>query len=116
MGPIECLNSLAHSQSFPYKDDLDFYVIAETLDPVSTGPLPDDPKPFNRAVAQKVVPTHTFDSPPEEIDVLIIPGGFGTGPASLFGGNFDPNVDKLLDFVAKWYDKVEYIISMSFLP
>lgn len=112
-GPIEALNSLTHSPAFPYASDLDFCIIAETLDPVSTGPLKDDPKPFNRAVAQSVVPTHTFDNAPD-IDVLIIPGGFGTGPSAIHRSGFDPNVDAVVDYIAKVYDRVEYIISMSF--
>ena len=112
-GPIEALNSLTHSATFPYASDLDFAIIAETLDPVSTGPLKDDPKPFNRAVAQSVVPTHTFDNAPD-LDVLIIPGGFGTGPSSIHRSGFDPNVDAVIDYIAKVYDRVEYIISTSF--
>ena len=112
-GPIEALNSLTHSANFPYASDLDFAIIAETLDPVSTGPLKDDPKPFNRAVAQSVVPTHTFDNAPD-LDVLIIPGGFGTGPSTIHKSGFDPNVDAVIDYIAKVYDRVEYIISTFF--
>lgn len=111
-GPIEALNSLSHNAKFPYVSDLDFCIIAETLDPVTTGALKDDPKPFNRAVAQSMVPTHTFDNAPE-IDVLIIPGGYGTGPGALHSGKdgWEPNVDAVVDFIAKVYNKVEYIIS-----
>ena len=73
-GPLECLNCLAHSPDFPWAGDLDLAIIAETLEPVSTGPLKGDPKPFNARVSQSIVPTCTFEDC-GEIDVLIIPGG-----------------------------------------
>lgn len=113
-GPVEALNCLAHSADFPYVSDLDFCVIAETLDPVPTGALANDPKPFNRKITQSIVPTHTFDNPPE-LDVLIIPGGFGTGPGALHAGKdgWEPNVDAVVDFIAKMYAKLEYVISTS---
>ena len=115
-GPVEALNSLSHNRDFPYVDDLDFCVIAETLDPVPTGPLKDDPNPFNKRITQSIVPTHTFDDAPE-IDVLIVPGGYGTGPASLHAGKggWEPDVDKVIDFIARSYDKVMHVISESSL-
>ena len=116
MGPIECLNTLSHQRSFPYVSDLDLAIIAPTMEPVSTGPLPVDPNPFNRRIAQSVVPTHTFENPPEDIDVLIIPGGFGTGPKALFGGGFEPDVESLVGFVAGVFERVEYVLSKSPSP
>jgi putative intracellular protease/amidase len=110
-GPIEALNTLAHSSSFPWRDDLDFAIIAETLDPVSSGPVKGDPSPFNPRIAQSVVPTHTFANAPD-LDVLIVPGGFGTGP-KLTGSEFDPDVDAVVDYIATVFDKIEYLISMS---
>ncbi|KAF9553454.1 class I glutamine amidotransferase-like protein [Agrocybe pediades] len=77
-GPLDALNSL--SQFIP---ELELYLIAETLDPVSTlipasittAPTDKSPSPF----AQSLVPTHTFSSPPPvPLDVLIVPGGWGT--------------------------------------
>ncbi|KAF4610314.1 hypothetical protein D9613_010619 [Agrocybe pediades] len=77
-GPLDALNSL--SQFIP---ELELYLIAETLDPVSTlipasittSPTDKSPSPF----AQSLVPTHTFSSPPPvPLDVLIVPGGWGT--------------------------------------
>ncbi|KAL4881568.1 class I glutamine amidotransferase-like protein [Aspergillus karnatakaensis] len=65
-GPIDCLNIL--SRTHP----LTLSILAHTLDPVSTR----DPNLPN-ALGQSIVPTHTFSSPPE-LDLLLVPGGFGT--------------------------------------
>ena len=108
-GPIEALNCLARASSFPYANDLTLSVIAATLDPVSTGPLPADPKPFNVNVAQSIVPIHTFDNPPRKIDVLIVPGGFGAGPKTASG--FEPDVERVVEFIREWYPKVKYLLS-----
>ncbi|KAF7373014.1 Dj-1 family protein [Mycena sanguinolenta] len=68
-GPLEALYLL--SLQFP----MNLAIIAETLDPVSSKPLPVN-NTFNSNVSQSVVPTNSFaDVPP--IEVLLIPGGFG---------------------------------------
>ncbi|KAI1351316.1 ThiJ/PfpI family protein [Xylaria sp. FL0043] len=65
-GPLDALNSL--SRTTP----LELSLLAATLDPVSTkveGP---------GHIGQSVVPTHTFDQCPEDLEVLLVPGGPGT--------------------------------------
>jgi len=78
-GPLENLDMLVRLDDFPYKDSLSLAMLAETLDPVSSGSVKDAPHSFtfNPKVAQSIVPTHTFADAPE-IDVLIIPGGYRT--------------------------------------
>jgi transcriptional regulator GlxA family with amidase domain len=68
-GPLDTLNILAGLTP------LTLSIISHSLDAVSTK--------HNRYKVQSpfseaIVPTHTFAKPPEKIDVLIVPGGFGT--------------------------------------
>ncbi|KAI0906689.1 ThiJ/PfpI family protein [Ustulina deusta] len=65
-GPLDVLNNL--SRTTP----LEFAVLAATLDPVGT--RVESPG----CIGQTVVPTHTFDNCPEDLEVLLVPGGFGT--------------------------------------
>ncbi|KAK6364527.1 hypothetical protein, variant [Exophiala oligosperma] len=55
---------------------MELAVMAESLTPVSTNP--EQPSTFvSSSFGQEIVPTHTFTNPPE-VEVLIIPGGYGT--------------------------------------
>lgn len=56
------------------------------------------------------MPTHTFDNPPEGIDVLIVPGGFGAGPYTFSG--FKPNVDPEIQFIREWYPKIKHLLTV----
>ncbi|KAG9241243.1 class I glutamine amidotransferase-like protein [Calycina marina] len=68
-GPLSTLNVLSREHK------MELAIIAESLTPVSTNP---EPNPFaSSSFGQEIVPTHTFAKPPE-VEVLIIPGGFGT--------------------------------------
>ncbi|KAF2454020.1 class I glutamine amidotransferase-like protein [Lineolata rhizophorae] len=69
-GPLDVLNMVSFSNR------LNLHIIAETMDPVST-----KPQVMNNSgsdFGESVVPTHTFTEPPEQLDVLIVPGGVGT--------------------------------------
>ena len=107
-GPLEALNTIVRIDNFPYKDDLSLVILAETLDPVSSGPIPQDPKPFNPKVAQSIVPTHTFEDAPD-VDVLLVPGGYGTGPQTASG--YVPNVDAVIRYIKATFPKLQYLIS-----
>jgi putative intracellular protease/amidase len=108
-GPVEVLHFLPRIPTFPYGDKLKFSIIAESLDPVTTGPPKDDPSPLNRAIEYRVVPTHTFDNPPKDIDVLIVPGGLGAGPA--FKPDYAPDVSKPVAFIREQYPKLKHLLS-----
>lgn len=79
-GPLDVLNTL--SRSTP----LNLSILAATLDPVSThipgqapyleSLTPSSPPKSN--FGESIVPTHTFETAPKDIDTLIIPGGFGS--------------------------------------
>ncbi|KAI1335339.1 class I glutamine amidotransferase-like protein [Xylariaceae sp. FL0016] len=66
-GPLDILNLLSRSSR------LELVILAETLDPVPTRSAES-----GHSIAQSVVPTHTFMNCPNDIEVLIVPGGVGT--------------------------------------
>ncbi|KID91119.1 ThiJ/PfpI family protein [Metarhizium guizhouense ARSEF 977] len=48
-------------------------------------------------------PTHTFDNPPDDIEILLVPGGLGMRR----GNSSEP----VVDFVRKTYPKVKYLLT-----
>ncbi|KAK0245391.1 class I glutamine amidotransferase-like protein [Armillaria nabsnona] len=93
-GPLDALNML----SFAYP--LNLFIIAETLDPVTTKP---QTNVVNSNFSESIVPTHTFDSPPESLDVLIVPGGLGTWAS---------NLNATIDYIAATYPSLQYLITV----
>jgi hypothetical protein len=83
-------------------------IIAESMEAMTSGPVKGDKKPFNPRIAQTVNPTHTFDNAPD-IDVLLVPGGWGAGPTTRSG--FEPNVDKVVKYIKDVFPKLQYLIS-----
>ncbi|KAK2612054.1 hypothetical protein QQS21_001903 [Conoideocrella luteorostrata] len=66
-GPLDALNFLSR------RTRINCSVIAPTLDPVSTI----DPA-APQTIGQHVVPTHSLSHLPEDLEVLLVPGGRGT--------------------------------------
>lgn len=66
IGPIDPLQILAA------KHNMTLYILAETMQPVSSQ-IPIGVTPF----APSILPTHTFADAPDDIQVLIVPGGPG---------------------------------------
>ncbi|KAI0487317.1 class I glutamine amidotransferase-like protein [Xylaria cf. heliscus] len=91
-GPLDTLNNLSKTKP------LEFVALAATLDPVNTridGP---------GRIGQTVVPTHTFDNCPEDLEVLLVPGGFGTR---------NPAITKpIVEFVKRIYPKLRYLLTV----
>ncbi|KZW00682.1 class I glutamine amidotransferase-like protein [Exidia glandulosa HHB12029] len=97
-GPLDPLNML--SMEVPLK----LSIIGPTLEPVSTKAPPVVPT-VSPDFAQSIVPTHTFASPPKDLDVLIVPGGAGLMyPVELQQAQ--------IDFVKEQYPKLKYLISV----
>ena len=69
-GPIDAFNLLSYDYT------LTLYTIAATLDPVPTQTALGTKQ--GSAFSQSIVPTHTFESAPRDLDVLLIPGGLGS--------------------------------------
>ncbi|RSH81339.1 uncharacterized protein EHS24_008782 [Apiotrichum porosum] len=93
-GPLDVINVLSRSEP------IDLSIIAETLQPVSNR----SDKMTLTQCEQRVVPTHTIASVPA-LDVLIVPGGFGTrAPAH--------DVDALVAYIRSSYPTLQTIISV----
>lgn len=92
-GPVDALNFL--SKETP----LELSIIAQSLDPVSTLLENSD-----LTIGQSVVPTHTFDNAPEDIEVLLVPGGIGTRRLEL--------TQPVVDFVKQRYPKLKFLLTV----
>lgn len=92
-GPLDVLNLLAKSRP------LELSLLAKTLDPVSTA-VDAAAEPFS----QKIVPTHTFRDAPQDIEVLLVPGGRGAR---------DPEqIQPVVDFVKETYPNLRYLLTV----
>jgi putative intracellular protease/amidase len=92
-GPLDILNIL--SMTVP----LELSLIGPTLEPVST--LHNAP---STRIVQSIMPTHTFEDAPEDIEVLIVPGGPGTRDLE--------NTKWVVDFVKERLPKVKYLLTV----
>ncbi|KAI0744277.1 class I glutamine amidotransferase-like protein [Daedaleopsis nitida] len=98
MGPIEALQTLS------WTNKLELCVIAPTLDTVGTALPETGPSVSGPAFGVRLVPTHTFATVPADLDVLIVPGGYGaTLPAT---------VAPAAEFVKKTYPGLQYLITV----
>jgi putative intracellular protease/amidase len=70
-GPLDILNTLGRERTIRLS------IIAATLDPVSTRP-PSNMTHSSPQFAESIVPTHTFETAPKDLEVLIVPGGMYT--------------------------------------
>lgn len=96
-GPLDALNLLSRL----YRMNL--YIIAETLDPVSTRPFT-DPEGVGSDFSQQMVPTHTFETVPVTLDVLLVPGGLGTRRV--------PEINSTVEFVRQTFGSLRYLITV----
>ncbi|KAJ0417298.1 class I glutamine amidotransferase-like protein [Aspergillus carlsbadensis] len=95
-GPLEALAVVAR------RTKIDLYMLAETLDPVTTEPLMPSMNRFNSSFFPTVNPTHTLADAPD-IDVLIVPGGIGTR---------SPFLNDTIDWIAETYPKLQYLLTV----
>ncbi|KAK8915245.1 hypothetical protein H634G_08125 [Metarhizium anisopliae BRIP 53293] len=89
-GPLDVLNMLAMNNT------LELSIISTSLDPVTacTGP----------SIRQHILPTHDLHNSPEDIEVLLVPGGRGTRDT----GSTQPQVD----FIKSRYPKLQYLLTV----
>ena len=90
-GPLDALNILASSRP------LELSILASSMDPVSTAEVPG-------GFGQSVVPTHTFDGAPADLEVLLIPGGHGTRDAAV--------VQPAVDFLRRRFPRLRYLLTV----
>ena len=91
-GPIEALNVLSFYMN---QQDMKLSVIAQTMNPVSVGPIPPNTTGQKFTGQQLYQPTHTFETAPI-LDVLIVPGGKGADRS-------DEEMKPFLSFISKTY-------------
>lgn len=97
--PLDVFGPLGIFNIFSRNQKISLAIIAATLDPVSTSTDP------NAAFQQSVVPTHTFASPPDDLEVLFVPGGMGTrAPES--------ELAEMFAYIRTAYSRLRYIISI----
>ncbi|KAI0794072.1 class I glutamine amidotransferase-like protein [Fomes fomentarius] len=99
IGPVEVLQML----SFVRK--LELYVIGPTAEAPSSAIHDPRLNTHGSNVGIRLVPTHTFDDPPADLEVLLVPGGFGALPE--FG-----NIQPIVEFLQKTYPKLKYLITV----
>ncbi|KAM0262177.1 hypothetical protein ACHAQJ_001922 [Trichoderma viride] len=103
-GPMDALNLLSFSTP------LELYILAETLDPVSTIPEPLPPTsvipplPSIGVIGQSIVPSHTYKNAPDDIEVLLVPGGRGTRNL--------PVTQHVADFIKERFPKLRYLLTI----
>ena len=92
-GPLDALNFTSKRQP------LSLSVLHTSLAPVSTlvGETPG-------RIGQSVVPTHTYETAPEDIEVLLVPGGMGTRDAE--------NVQRVREFIKESYPRLRYLLTV----
>lgn len=95
-GPIQVFKIVARSYH------LELAIIAETLDPVSSGPRAPKFNLVNSSFYPSITPTHTLTTAPN-LDVLIIPGG---------GGTREPEMENILKYIRNTYPKVKYLLTV----
>lgn len=95
-GPLDALQLLA------FQRQMNLYLIAETLDPVTSEPASAAMNSKNSSFWPIILPTHTFANAPE-LDVLLVPGGAGVRA---------PDVRNITDFIADRYPSLEYLITV----
>lgn len=93
-GPLDVLNLL--QQDHP---DFKLYILSHTLDPVPTQTSAE-----SSTFSQSVVPTHTYDSCPDDVQVLLIPGGMGARQAELIG--------PVKEFVQRTYPSLQFLLTV----
>lgn len=90
-GPVDILNFLSKTRS------LQLVVLAKDLDLVSTS-FPAG------GFGQSLAPTHSFTDAPDDIDVLLVPGGMGTRD--------DANIAPAVEYVKRAFPKVRFFLTV----
>ncbi|KAM5354638.1 hypothetical protein ACJ41O_001285 [Fusarium nematophilum] len=61
-------------------------------------------EPTPGRIGQSIVPTHTYDNAPNDIEVLLVPGGMGTRDAK--------NVERVREFIKERYPDLRYLLTV----
>ncbi|KAL6837281.1 class I glutamine amidotransferase-like protein [Trichoderma camerunense] len=94
-GPLDALNILS------YTNPLELYLLSTTLNPVSTIPIKGASP---GAIGQRLVPTHTYQDAPKDIEVLLVPGGRGTRDLEL--------TQPVVDFIEATFPSLRFLLTV----
>jgi transcriptional regulator GlxA family with amidase domain len=94
---VDPLQLLAH------KFSMNLYILSSTLDRVTTEPASAAMNPYNSSFWLTINPTHTFATAPDDLEVLIVPGGPGVRA---------PDVSPMTDFIRDRYPKLRYLLTV----
>ncbi|RFU77996.1 hypothetical protein TARUN_4231 [Trichoderma arundinaceum] len=93
-GSLDALNILS------FETPLELCVLSTTLDPVSTIPSPAK----SGIIGQSVVPTHTYKDAPKDIEVLLVPGGYGTEDLE--------STQPIVDYIKTAFPNLRYLLTV----
>ncbi|KAH7233245.1 class I glutamine amidotransferase-like protein [Fusarium tricinctum] len=93
-GPLDTLNYMSKRQH------LELSLLHTSLEPVSTL-LKDG---TSGRIGQSIIPTHTYETAPDDIEVLLVPGGMGARDAN--------NVKSVREFVKERYPKLKFLLTV----
>jgi putative intracellular protease/amidase len=100
-GPLEALNVISRKDflgiSPVYIENVSLSIIAETNELVSPG----KPGMAGSSLAQKITPEYTLENAPD-LDVLLIPGGLGSGDVS----------DVVIQWLQNIFPSLQYLITV----
>lgn len=104
-GPLDAFQFL--SNDVP---GLELCLLAPTLDPVSTR-YSDTKFPGSRTstFGCSIIPTHTYDNAPEDIDVLFVPGGYGL---RAIGEQEEKVLVPIRKFIKERIGKIKYLLTV----
>ncbi|RAK97848.1 DJ-1/PfpI family protein [Aspergillus ibericus CBS 121593] len=94
-GPLDCLNVISWKNP-TITPSLTLSLISRTLSPVST-----QPPHLPSALSQSILPTHTLTTAPP-INVLIIPGGWGTRAP----------LPEYITYIQRVYPSLKYLLTV----
>ncbi|KAF2671419.1 class I glutamine amidotransferase-like protein [Microthyrium microscopicum] len=94
-GPLDVLNMLS------LEVDIDLVVLAATKDPVSTRTPRARP---GTSFAESLAITHTFEDAPKDLEVLLIPGGYGTRVLN--------QTAPVREYIKKVFPNLRYVITV----
>ncbi|KAK2021803.1 DJ-1/PfpI family protein [Colletotrichum zoysiae] len=96
-GPLSALGQLSSLHQ------MNLYMISETMDPVTVEPVSPAMNFKNSSFYPVVLPTHTYATAPEDMEVLIVPGGIWT---------WSPDLEATVAYVREAYPRLRYLVSI----
>lgn len=92
-GPIDVLNMLSRS-----------YPVTISLVSISSDPVSAYSSSTHQSIGQKILPTHTLESPPKNLEVLLVPGGLGVRDVE--------RTQSIVDFIERTFPKLQYLLTV----